>query len=434
MYIGGIDYAPFVDISSVSATNNVLMNQDNMSFTITLFPGEMPRPKAGQEVIWGVWDVETNTEESREFAGVLTTVSESEEGPALVYKCDCQSYIRWFDRKLVSGFYQQQRAETTIKQIVQRYAPTFNTDHVVAPIVIVAQYFNYQRPSNAVKLICDQIGYGWYIDYYRNLHVYRIEDFPSPLPKNTLDVDNDLVNYGDLVLVEDAEQVYNRFTIRGFKRRSDNTYTLYFTGDGHTTQWNLGYRVSSAKGDVQVKVDGVPYTVKRDILEGIPGRGGEPGVAYIHYTQHLVRFAEPPPPGAKIEVTFYYLVDRTFTDQHDASIEYMRQLEGGEHDGIYEYAEQNKSLSQSTREAIIQSLELLALKHGYPQLRGTFTSFTPGWRAGQSFRMVSKRRMIGDDGIRMWVHRVSKRWIDPRRDGERPIQYTIEVVDTPYLV
>lgn len=399
-----------------------------------IHPGEIPRPRAGQEVIWQRWDDKANKEISREFAGVLTTVTEDLDGPYLIYSCDCQSYIRWFDRRLVSGYYQQQTAEKTIKELVHKYAPSFSTELVNAKVVIAAQYFNYQRLSNAIKLICDQIGYGWYIDYYKRLHVYSLEDFPSPLPNNILDLDNDVEHYGNLVLTEDAEQLFNRFIIRGYKRRSDDTYTLYFTGDGVTTQWNLGYRVSSAKGDVRVWVDGVEYPVKRDILEGVPGRGGEPGVAYIHYTQHLIRFAEPPPPGARIQVTFYYLVDRVYIDQHDQSIAYVRQLEGTE-DGVFEYTEQNKSLGQSTVEAVRSHIELLALRHGYPLMVGTFTSFTPGWRAGQSFKMVSKYRMCGDNPrIKYFVRRVTKRWIQPQHSGEKPIQYTIEFADRPYLV
>lgn len=436
MLIRGVDYAPYTEISSVSANNNVIMNQDNMSFTIVL-DGELPAPRAGMEVVWQRWNPTTQTEISREFAGVLTSVREEVEGTGFIYDCQADSYLRWFNRRIVNGFFQQQLAETTIRQVVSRYCPGFTTNSVVAPLSVVPQYAEYRRPFDFIKGIVDQIGYGFYIDYYRDVHVYRIEDHVSPLPQNLLNIDTDFVNYGDLILEENAENVYNRFTIRGFKQRAKTPYTLRFLGDGVTTQWNLGYRFSSAKGDSVVKIDGKNYPVVRDILDGLPGQANDPRNAYVHWTQHQMRFAHPPAPGAIIEFTGYPLVNKTRIDQDDASIEYMRLLEDTPaSDGIYEWAEVDKSLSQSTQDAITAKIQLLALKYGLPTIAGSFSSFTPGWRAGQMFRMTSARRMGGAITAekRFYAYRVSKKWIQPHHDGTSKIQYTIEFADKPYLV
>lgn len=435
--IRGNDYGPYVDIDSVSATSHVLANQDDMRFKVVL-DGELDAPRAGMEVVWQRWNSDTATETSREFAGVLTSVTESELGTSLVYECECQSYLRWFDRRIVNGFFQQQLAETTIQQVINAYCPGFTTNNVTAPITIAAQYAEYRRPSDFIKSLVDQIGYGWYIDYSRDVHVYRLEDFISPLPNNTLDVDNDYENYGDLRITEDAENVYNRFTIRGYKQRSSTAYTLRFRGDGVTKTWNLGYRFSSAKNDSTVTIDGVNYPVKRDILDGIPGQAADPTVAYVHWTQHQLRFANAPADGAIIEFTGYPLVSKTRIDQDDASIEYMRDLENtAASDGIYEWAETNKSLTQSTQDAVTSKIQLLALKYGLPTLAGTFTSYTSGWRAGQFFRMISTRRLGGNvltQDKKFYVYRVTKRWIQPHHSGSHQIHYMIEFADKPYLV
>jgi hypothetical protein len=363
-------------------------------------------------------------------------VKESVDGATLVYECSAQSYQYWFDRRLVYGFFQQENADSRIQNIVTKYCPGFTTNNVKAPITIVSDFAQYERPSNFIKKIVDQIGYGWYIDAYRDIHAYKIEDFVSPLSGNILDVDNNTTSYGDLVLNEDAEHVYNRFTIRGYKMRSPTPYTFYFVGDGTTSQWQLGYRISSAKGDVTVTVGGVPYTVKRDILDGIPGQGGEAGVAYVHFQQHQVRFASPPAAGAVIALTGYPLIDKTRIDQDDASVEYMKALENTPaSDGVREYAELDKSLTQSTQDAITSKLQLLALKYGYPTITGSFKSYLQGWKAGQMFRMTSARRLGGISvDERFYVYRVTKRWIQNQHTGTSNIEYTIEFADKPYLV
>lgn len=430
----GVNYAPYVDINSVSASNAVEANQDGMSFTVEL-SGELPIPRAGMEVVWGRFDSATGQEITREFAGVLTGVREKVNGSSLSYECSAQSYIRWFDRRLVNGFFQQQRAETTIQQIVNQYCVGFTTNNVSAPPMIIAQYAEYRRPSQMIKQIVDQIGYGWYIDYHKDVHTYKLESFLSPLPNNILDVDRDTTNYGDLELIEDCEKVYNHFTIRGYKKRDKRPFTLRFRGDGVTTQWQLGYRFSSAKGDSLVDVNGVNYEIKRDYIDGMPSQGSEPGVCYVHWTQHTIRFTDPPASGAIIRFTGYPLVSRTMIDQNDDSIRAMREIEQtSASDGVYEWAEIDKSLTQSTEDAVRGKLELLALKYGFPELSGSFTSYLPGWRAGQFFRMTTKRFGGIDADRRFYVRRVSKKWIQPHHGGQKPIEYKIEFADRPYLV
>jgi len=444
LLLRGVDYAPYVDTQTVEASNNVVMSQDGMSFTIYLTYDEVisvGRPKAGMEVIWQRWDSSLLVEVGREFAGVITSVRETAEGVGFAYAVGCQSYLRWFDRKLILGFFQQQTLGSFVNQVISEYCQGFTTNNVSSPFMIIPQYANYQRPSQMIKNACDQVGYGFYIDYYRDAHLFRAEDFASPLPGNTLQVDTDFVNYGDLELNEDSEQVYNFITIRGYKRRANSPFTLNYVGDGTTTQWQLGYRFSSATGDSLVSVNGVNFPVVRDILDGLPGQVNDPTKAYVHWTQHFLRFANPPAPGAVISFTGYPLVDRSYPRGDSEAIDYMNEIEDDPYsDGIYEMSHQNKSFTASTDGAVKSSLEMLLLKHGLPTVAGSMTSFTQGWRAGQMFRMVSSNRLGpgGSTGItydtRWYVHRVSKKWIQPDHDALTAIQYTIEFSDKPYLL
>jgi hypothetical protein len=437
-----IDYAPHVDIGheAPTATDNIEKNQNGMTFRVYVNPGDtIVAPRAGMEVVWVRWDTVTNAEvpNGREFAGVLTSVKESTyNGVTLIYDCSAQSYQYWFDRRLVYGFFQQESANLRINNIVTKYTTGFTTNNVNAPLTIVSDFAQYERPSNFMKKCVQQIGYGWYVDHYKDVHTFRQEDFVSPLPSNILDIDNDVVNYGDLTLEENSENVYNRFTIRGYKMRSPTSYTFNYVGDGTTTQWSLGYRVSSAKGDITVTVGGVNYPVKKDVLDGIPGQGGTLGVAYVHFTQHQLRFAAPPAAGAIISVFTFPLIDKTRIDQDDASVQYMKALENTPaSDGVREYSQLDKSLTQSTQDTITAKLQLLALKYGYPAITGSFTSFTQGWNAGQMFRMLSARRLGGISiDQRFYVYRVTKKWIQNSYGGTTAIQYQVEFADKPYLI
>lgn len=432
------------------------MTSDTASCDVWLLPGQMPRPRAGQEFIWQDWDYTNQTEIGREFGGVVVNVDENVDGIYLVYSLTVKSYTHWFDRHLVIAWYNQDYAHNVVKSIVNSFCPGFTTNNVQTTTAqVVPQYFNYQKASDCVKLVADQIGFGWYVDYWKDVHFYPAEFAVSPLPGNILDVDNDFTSYGDLTLTENGEQTFNKVFITGFKTRSTNYTNLTFPGDGQTVQWSLGYRASSVKGDVSVAVfpslvayqsdtsfqttgnptNGTLLTLKRDIVDGAPDQASEVGTAYIHYTQHLIRVPNwngtgAPASGTVVAAHFYYLRDMVYMGQDMAAQNTIVQIEGT--DGVYEYATQDKSLTNSTIAAAQAKAEMLVRKYGRPQLRGSFTTFTSKWRAGQYFTLVTQKRM---DGIRktMFVQRVRKQLI-ANKDGNYVVQCTVEFADSPYLV
>lgn len=457
LLIGGTDYASFVDLETLNVDNNVVMTADVANFLIQL-DGELQRPRAGAEVIWRTVDTSNgNKEVSREFAGVLVTVNETTEGTSLIYNCTAKSYEHWLDRHLVTAWYNQDLASNIVKAMMSRFCKGFTTNNVQATpgISIIPQYFNYQKPSECLRLIADQLQYGWYIDYYKDLHFYPAEFAVSPLTSNYLNVDNDMYSYGDLELIENGEQVYNKIFLKGFKTRSNSYINLTFPCDGLTAQWSLGYRASSIKGDVSVAVfpslsayqsdsqfqgtgkpsKGTLMTIKKDIIEGAPDQACESGIAYIHFTQHLVRVPSAfgsgtLPSGYVVAVHFYYLKDQIFMGQDVSAQNKISKIEGS--DGVYEYAQEDKSLTNSTIGAPQAKCELLIRKYGLPQIQGSFTSFIAGWRAGQYFTMIAKKRM-GGINKQMYVLRVNKRLICSK-NGQFVIKHEIQFADSPYLV
>lgn len=292
-------------------------------------------------------------------------------------------------------------------------------------------YFNYVKPSDAIKKIAQQIEYGWYVDYNKDVHFYPIESFVSPLQNNVLNVDTDTVNYADLMLREDGTQKKTRIYLKGFKSRVSTPITLTFVGDGVTKQWNLGYTPSWAQGDVSVIVGGVSKTVKRDLIDGSPDANlTDQTVAYVNYRQNLIRlnFA----PTSQIVVTFYYLAN-TIIMREDPEAQLAAAAADGGGNGIYEWVTTEPALSQSTLDAANARGDMLLYKYGYPELSGSFTSFTQGWRAGQYFYLNSARRMGGLPTVKMFVRRVRKT-IVKADSGGLLIRNEVSFADIPYLV
>lgn len=400
------------------------MTHDTMRF-IARLRGELPRPSRGNEVLWlnnGV----------REFAGIVTQVDEDDLGADLEYTVNATSYESKFNRRLVVNYYNSMTADALVKQIVQSFCPGFTTANVQAAYTLPPQYFNYIEPSAALKKIAQQIEYGYYIDYYKDVHFYPIESFTSPLPSNTLSADTDTVNYADLKLSEDGTQLKTRIYLKGFKSRVGTPMTLTFTGDGNTTQWSLGYKPSRNAGDITITVGGVSKTVKRDLVDGSPGQNtSDTNSAYVNYSQNLLRLNYAPASGVQIVVTMYYLQD-TIVMREDPQAQSVAAAADGDGTGVYEFAVTEPSLTQATLAAANSRGDMLLYKYGYPQITGSFVSFTQGWRAGQYFYLQSTRRM-GGINMKMYVQQVKKTIV--RADtGGAFIRYEIGIADIPYLV
>jgi hypothetical protein len=478
--IGHWDYSPLVEFDSIHADNNIVMTSDVMDLNVSLTPGVdkvlnlntnameiANRPLCGQEIIWEnpnylVKAPDGTMKPYREFAGVITEVEESINGTDLVYAIHTKSYVHFMDRRLVTAWYPQDAPENIIKNIVKQYAPTFTTYNVQSTnLTVVPQYYDYRPVSDSIKAIADQLEMGWYCDYYKDVHFYAAETFTSPLPNNTLHADTDFVNFGDLIIKENSQQQYNKIFIKGFKTRSDDLLFLPFTADAETVQWSLGYRVSSLKGDIEVQVYpdmatyksdsnwfsgkvplyGTKMTIKKDVIDGAPTQQGESNCAYIHYTQHLVRISnwnnsgQALPANYIVAVRFHYLKDMVFLAQDPAAQAETAKIEGT--NGVYEYAVSDKSLTNSTLDAVKSKGQLLLMKYSSPQITGTFKTYfnatsKGGWRAGQYFTLQSANRFGGINDI-MFVQRVNKS-IVKNDSGGLVTLYNIEFADSPYLV
>lgn len=429
LLIGGVDYSAYADAPSFDVQDTVIMTKDTFTLNIEL-AGELPRPTESQEILWVVDNV-------REFGGVIQSVLEIDLGTSLQYQVSAVSYERWLDRHLVVNYYEQLTADQMIKNIIGSFTHGFTTNNVQPSYTIPPLFFNYVRVSDAIKQIADQIEWGWYVDYYKDVHFFPIEKFVSPLPNNSLyaDGNTDTSFWGDLQLTEDGSQKKTRIYLKGFKARVGTPVTLNFNGDGQATQFSLGYKPSYHKGDITVTVGGTAYKVVRDVADGTPGQGSSAGVAYINYYQHFVRFATAPAAGTVVTVQMYYLSDTILMRQNPRAAQIAAQRDGDGYDGRYEYAHTDPALTNSTIDAANAKGDQLLYQYAYPQLQAEFTSFQRGWRSGQYFYLRSNRRMGGQyDGQQMFIQSVQKKLVSATPNGPTVIRYDIKAASTPYLV
>lgn len=476
--IGNIDYSGLVLYESIQVDNNIVTTNDTMNFKVIFNPGvdtvtdsnnnviNATRPKVGQEVIWQNPNViikapDGSNKPFREFGGVITQLTETIDGINLVYDVQCGSYIKWFDRHLVAGIYNQAPPETIIKSIVSQYCPGFTTYNVqTTNDAVTPQYFDYKKPSEACKSLADLLEFGFYIDSFRDCHFDAAESFTTPLPNNTLDVDNDVVNYGELEITENGEQQYNKVFLKGFKTRDTNFTLLSFTGDGNSNQWNTGYRPSSLANDNAVVVypsmaayngdtsfksggsntAGVLMSVKRDLVDGAPNAPAANNTAYLNYSQQLLRIpnynnAGNVPSGYVVVFRMHLMKDTVFLAQDPSASSITAGVEGT--DGIYEYVHTDKSLTNSTLNAVTSKAQLLLQKYGLPQITGKFNTYfngtnASGWMAGQYFTLRTTNRFGGLNEI-MFVQRVTKTLV--KNDSNALITlYNVEYGDSMYLV
>lgn len=421
----GVDITQYCDLPSLQIQEDILNDQWELDVNITIPPSQRPRVNTRIQVLNG---------STTEFAGTWVTNPEYMVDPITFrYEATANNYQQWFDRHLVAEFYPQQNADAIVKSVVNAYCPGFTTNHVQAAPVVPPQNLDYTEPSAGIKNIANLLAWSFYIDYEMDVHFYLSESIQSPLPDNTLDVDTDLDNYGDLVLEENGAQVKNRIVAKEFYIMSQEQVPLYFVADGQNNTFTLPQIPAGTSAQyITVEVGGLIYTPKADVVDGMPGVPGpsQNDYAYINVQNRTVRFDFTPAQGTIISGSMYYKYQPVYVQDDPNLIQEQAALEGT--DGVYEYAVSDPRMSgDDTSLAQARTAYLLA-KYGTPNLTGTLVSYLQGWRAGQSFRLKSDIRMGGVDQT-MYVAQCTKTVVSHPDGGEPIFKYQLTISDRPFI-
>lgn len=436
-----------VEESSVSIELDIAAQQPRAEFDVVVWNQAITRPKAGQEAVFYAADG------SREFGGIIMDIAETEEQPTIMrYHCTCGDYTHWFDRHLVFGTFQSQDADALVRTIVSSYANiggtrTFTTNNVQPAYPVPLMQFVYLPPSQVMAQLTQMLGWGWFIDSYRDVHFYDTQTFQSPLPGNLLNAD-DLYddpalaasaypNWVNLEIDEDVSQIKTRCYITGIYIASTQQFQQTFIGDGATTVFSMAYQAPSDVSKIVVTVGGVAQQIALDWIDGTPGGSYAAQTAYVDFTQQTIRFGTPPASGVNVVATYYPMQQTAVMRENAAAQRFMAARDAT--DGIYEYNRMDPSLSAELPSLAYERANMTLTKYAYPYLTLKFTSFLQGWYPGQFFYFSSARRFDGEMNVAndtqraFYVLSVSKKLVQAV-GGAWTWVYTITAASTPFEI
>ena len=454
-FIGGSnsDGSWWIDLESVDVSQDIAVQQTTADFDVWIrgtyrngiWSWPISRPKAGQEVIF------LNSNGDREFGGILQQPEEEEQTmDTMIYHCKCSDFTQWFNRHLVNSTYSDGiTVQQLIADLVSSYVNTagntrtFTTNGVqqFPALPLPMMQFVYLPPSQVVSQLSQMTGWGWYIDFFRDVKFYQTESFTSPLTNNTLDADDlienpeasTLAEWIDFKIGEDSSQVKNVVYITGIYVAQDALYSQSFTGDGQTTVFTLGYQPPNDVTKLTVSVNGTYQQIALDLIDGAPGGPSEAQTVYVNFSQQTIRFGTAPANGAVIVVTYYPMTETVVGQSNTQSQAYMASIDGT--DGIYQFNRMDPSLSAELPSLALERAQMTLNKYAFPIVSGSFTSYVSGWRVGQWFNFKSKRRMQGDyDNNGFFVIRIQKRIVKIETSGEWLFETTVNFSSIPFEI
>jgi hypothetical protein len=361
LYIAGVDRIADLERGSLRIEQALTYQIDTCSFSVK---GE--QPAEGEEVI-----VEDD-EQGRLFAGIIVKVELARTFPdksIKVWKVDCDDYTALLDRRLVVESYENMSASDIFLDIVAKYCPEFTTDGVqIGAPNIEYIVFDYLRPSECFKELCDYIGWHWQPNYYKDLQFFSAEALASPAPM-VLEPGGRF-KFGRHSI--DTQGLRNRVYVRGGTMLSD-FWTYEVKADGTARAWILPHKPH----EISLTISETPVTV------GIENLHEETNYDYMmNYQEKYIRCSEHTPTpvaGATIAVTYKYDIDVITMVEDLASQEAIAAVQGG--DGGYEYVIVDDSLST------IEAAEAAGLadlrEHANPRVKGSFSTEMEGWHPGQ---------------------------------------------------
>jgi hypothetical protein len=354
LYIAGIDRWPDLERDTMQIEQALTYAVDTCSFRVF-----NEQPSEGDEVIIEDDDI------GRLFAGIIVKVDLAETYPDKperfnVWKVDCDDYTALLDRRLVVESYENMSASDIFLDIVAKYCPGFTTNGVRpgAPVVeSTGAEFEYKRPSECFRWLCDYVGWHWQPDYYKDLQFFSAEVLASPAPMVL--VPGGKFRFGKHSI--DTQGLRNRVYVRGGTMLSD-PQVVQWKADGVARIWTLPW----GPHEVSLTVGEVPMTV------GVENLHDEADYDYMmSFTEKYIRCSAQtatPVEGATMSLTARQDIPVITMVEDYASQAAIAKVQGG--DGVYEHVIDDDSLTT------IQAAEAAGLadlrEHANPRVKGSF--------------------------------------------------------------
>ena len=348
LYIAGVDRWCDLERDTLQIEQALTYQIDTCSFNIH---GE--QPTEGEEVI-----VEDDSI-GRLFAGVIVKV-ELVDKDLKLWAVECDDYTVLLDRRLVVESYENMSASDIFLDIVAKYCPGFTTNGVRpgAPVVeSTGAEFEYKRPSECFRWLCDYVGWHWQPDYYKDLHFFSAEELASPAPMVLRP--GGQFRFGKHTI--DTQGLRNRVYVRGGTMLSD-PQVVQWKADGVARVWTLPW----GPHEVSLAVGEVPMTV------GVENLHDEEDFDYMmSFSEKYIRCSAQtatPVEGATMALTARQDIPVITMVEDYASQAAIAKVQGG--DGVYEHVISDDTLISIAAAEAAGMADLR--EHGNPRVKGSF--------------------------------------------------------------
>ena len=303
------------------------------------------------------------------------TVDKSTDGHSVVrYDADCVDNTYLLSRALVTETYTNTTIEAIIADIVTNYAPAFTIVNVDAPIAVETITFNRISVSEALQKLARLSNYSWYVDYTNDIHFFAKNTEAAPF--SITDTSNNYI-YESLQASEDISQLRNRVLIQGGEAEGDPRTEL-FDGDGTKKFFKLSNKFAAAP---VVTVGSFSKTVGVDFLDD------EADFDILwNFNERYLKFTIAPTSGTNnIEAAGIPLYSILVQVEDGASIAAY---------GAAEFSKTDTTITSKieARDFAVAELEAYAGKVS----EGSFSTYTPGLRSGQTITVNSTQRGINE--------------------------------------
>lgn len=460
IHLQGIDITDFVDFNSVAITDTMENSGDTMNFTIYMNADNVYGlpiiPACGNEV--KLWDNST-----KEFAGTLTTVSRSigENNQMVTYQCAAIDYVYMLDRRYVNGIFTGKAItdganDSMVKDILEHLKGAADGDtaggdlyynnfvlNIDAPYLaengptVRRQVYQRMLPSQVLSDLAENSGMIWWIDFDQRINFRTTTSmYATFLPVVTLSdgtgvngihVETDVVNFFDLTVEDATDGIGTKAIIKDAVIQSTNektdTFDMNATHAANGVELHLSRRPFSELSITSVVNTTQGWTATQQ-LEDIAreasdtsasadggtffcfiylGKQGSNDVSYVRFAPDAIT------DGDTIVVTYKYYTNDEHENIDVDQVEVQAQATGG--DGFHEFVFSKRSeiaVADVTDLDIVA--DMLLSRKSKTLRRGSFTSHTKGWQAGQIFQMKWDRENIEEH---VWAIILNKTILNP---------------------
>jgi len=358
--IAGVERWTDLERKTLQIQRNLTYSVDTCSFSVK---GTIPTE--GEEVI-------VEQDGIRYFAGIIVKVELDRtfaDKTIKVWWVDCDDYTALLDRRLVVETYENTPADEIFRDIVAKYCPGFTTTGVQSGAPTVEYIvFDYLRPSECFRQLCDYVGWHWQPSYDKDLQFFSALATPAPM---VLEPGGRFV-YGKHTI--DTQGLRNRIYVRGGTYLSDLQNPAYEVKvDGVARTWVLPHKPHN----ISISVGGVAQTC------GIENIHEESLYDFLmNYEEKFVRCSSgtaTPAAGTTLSFAYKFNIDVITIVEDIVSQQAVAAVQGG--DGVYEHVIIDDSLTAIEAAEAIGNADLR--EHANPRVKGSFTTEVEGWQPGQ---------------------------------------------------